>query len=125
MCLFSSCFPFWSKHCGISTTVTPASEISCNDVIISTTPTPSNTSLTVAILTQECSDPQPPSIIIPKELLKISNLLIKAEFKKFCNEHNLCMRCSYFNPNNPTVLIFNGILYECPNCDSDCDSNYE
>jgi hypothetical protein len=123
MCFFSSCFPFFSKKCGISTTVIPSSEVSYNDVIVSIQPTPSNKELTSSVVTQECVDPQPPSIIIPKELLNISNLIVKAKFKKFCYDNNLCMRCSYSNPNNPTILIFNGILYECPNCDSDCDSN--
>jgi hypothetical protein len=59
---------------------------------------------------------------IPDALMQIRNPTIKAQFKEFCKNNNLCVACSYSSPNNPTVLVFNGILYECPHCDSDVDS---
>ena len=59
---------------------------------------------------------------IPDALMDIRNPSIKAQFKEFCKNHNLCVACSYMNPNRPTVLVFNGLLYECPHCDSDVDS---
>ena len=61
-------------------------------------------------------------LCIPPELMNIRNPQIKADLKKFCMDNNLCVACSYANPGKPTVLLFNGILYECPNCDSDVDS---
>ena len=54
--------------------------------------------------------------------MDIRNPSIKAQFKDFCKNNNLCVACSYMSPNNPTVLVFNGVLYECPHCDSDVDS---
>lgn len=59
---------------------------------------------------------------IPDALMNIRNPTIKAQFKEFCKANNLCVACSYTNPENPTVLIFNGVLYECPRCDSDAES---
>ena len=59
---------------------------------------------------------------IPDSLMDIRNPSIKAQFKEFCKNNNLCVACSYTSPNNPTVLVFNGVLYECPHCDSDVDS---
>jgi len=59
---------------------------------------------------------------IPDALMNIRNPSIKAQFKEFCKENTLCVACSYANPENPTVLVFNGILHECPHCDSDEDS---
>ena len=65
----------------------------------------------------------PPELLrIPDALMDIRNPSIKAQFKEFCKNHNLCVACSYMNPNRPTVLVFNGLLYECPHCDSDVDS---
>ena len=61
-------------------------------------------------------------IVIPRRLLNILNPSVKEELKKFCKAHNLCIACSYPSPNNPTFLVFNGILYECPHCDSDVES---
>ena len=59
---------------------------------------------------------------IPDALMNIRNPSIKAQFKEFCKENTLCVACSYTNPENPTVLVFNGVLYECPRCDSDAES---
>lgn len=59
---------------------------------------------------------------IPDALMDIRNPSIKAQFKEFCKENTLCVACSYANPEKPTVLVFNGILHECPHCDSDEDS---
>lgn len=59
---------------------------------------------------------------IPDALMNIRNPTIKAQFKQFCKENTLCVACSYTNPENPTVLVFNGVLYECPHCDSDAES---
>jgi hypothetical protein len=65
----------------------------------------------------------PPELLrIPDALMDIRNPSIKAQFKEFCKNNNLCVACSYTSPNNPTVLVFNGVLYECPHCDSDVDS---
>jgi hypothetical protein len=61
-------------------------------------------------------------LIIPRGLLNILNPSVKEELKKFCKKNNLCIACSYPNPNNPTVLVFNGLVYECPHCDSDAES---
>lgn len=57
--------------------------------------------------------------VVPTELLNISNPLVKKEFKKFCIENNLCMRCSYLNPTKAVSLIPTGLVFECPYCDSD------
>ena len=62
------------------------------------------------------------SLRIPDALMNIRNPSIKAQFKEFCKENTLCVACSYINPENPTVLVFNGVLYECPHCDSDAES---
>ena len=59
---------------------------------------------------------------IPDALMNIGNPTIKAAFKKFCKDNHLCIACAYANPDSPMVLVFNGILYECPHCDSDVDS---
>ena len=59
---------------------------------------------------------------VPDALLNIGNPTIKIAFKKFCKDNNLCVGCSYANPDAPMVLVFNGVLYECPHCDSDVDS---
>jgi hypothetical protein len=59
---------------------------------------------------------------IPDALMDIRNPTTKAQFKDFCKNNNLCVACSYSNPKKPTVLVFNGVLYECPHCDSDVDS---
>jgi hypothetical protein len=59
---------------------------------------------------------------IPDALLNLANPAIKAQFKKFCRDNNLCVGCSYANPDSPTVLVYNGVLYECPSCDSDVES---
>lgn len=59
---------------------------------------------------------------IPDSLMDIRNPSIKARFKEFCKENTLCVACSYTNPENPTLLVFNGVLYECPRCDSDTES---
>jgi len=66
--------------------------------------------------------PTQPLLSVPQELLNITNPSIKEKFKKFCKDNRLCMGCSYAKPKNPVVLVFNGVLYECPNCDSDADS---
>jgi hypothetical protein len=59
---------------------------------------------------------------VPDALLNIGNPAIKLAFKKFCKDNNLCVGCSYANPDSPMVLVFNGVLYECPHCDSDMES---
>ena len=59
---------------------------------------------------------------IPDALMEIRNPAIKAQLKEFCKKNNLCVGCSYANPENPMVLVFNGVLYECPHCDSDVES---
>lgn len=59
---------------------------------------------------------------IPDALLNLANPTIKAQFKKFCSDNTLCVGCSYANPESPTVLVYNGVLYECPSCDSDVES---
>jgi len=59
---------------------------------------------------------------IPDVLMDIRNPKIKSQFKEFCKENKLCVACSYASPNKPTVLVYNGVLYECPRCDSDVDS---
>ena len=70
---------------------------------------------------QNAENPRPVTRI-PDALLNLSTPTIKAQFKKFCRENNLCVGCSYANPDRPTVLVYNGVLYECPSCDSDVDS---
>jgi len=75
--------------------------------------------------TSECDVPRVlriRSLRIPDALMNIRNPSIKAQFKEFCKENTLCVACSYINPENPTVLVFNGVLYECPHCDSDAES---
>ena len=90
-----------------------------------TSQAPSQTSEVI----KEQADEDPINIVtirepfrIPDSLLKLSNPSIKAQFKEFCKKNNLCVACSYANPEKPTVLVFNGVLYECPHCDSDADS---
>ena len=75
--------------------------------------------------TSECDVPRVLRIRrlrIPDALMDIRNPSIKAQFKEFCKENTLCVACSYINPENPTLLVFNGVLYECPHCDSDAES---
>jgi hypothetical protein len=111
--MISSCFPLFSS-------------LACLPFInkkISQTP-----SQTPEVI-KEQADEDPINIVtirepfrIPDSLLKLSNPSIKAQFKAFCKKNNLCVACSYVNPEKPTVLVFNGTLYECPHCDSDVDS---
>ena len=64
----------------------------------------------------------PNTLRIPDALMDIRNPSIKAQLKKFCRENNLCIACSFASPEKPTFLVYNGILYECPHCDSDIES---
>lgn len=77
-----------------------------------------------AVVKQETFDDVPQvvrirQVRIPDALMDIRNPSIKAQLKEFCKENTLCVACSYTNPETPTVLVFNGILHECPHCDSD------
>lgn len=56
-----------------------------------------------------------PSKPVPKELLFLKHPHIKALFKQFCKEQNLCVRCTIMNPTNPTRLSQDGL--DCPYCD--------
>ncbi len=66
-------------------------------------------------------DVSPRQLRIPDALMNILNPRIKIQLKKFCRDNNLCVACSYANPDNPTILILNQLVYECPNCDSDVE----
>lgn len=112
--MMSSCFPLFTLF-------------SCLPFIHKKTPShpPSHTPEEI----KEQADEDPIHIVtirepfrIPDSLLQISNPRIKAQFKEFCKENRLCVACSYVNPDKPTVLVFNGVLYECPHCDSEADS---
>lgn len=58
---------------------------------------------------------KPQSKPVPKELLFLKHPHTKALFKQFCKEQNLCVRCTFMNPENPMRLSENGL--DCPYCD--------
>jgi len=54
---------------------------------------------------------------VPKELLSLKHPHTKALFKQFCKEQNLCVRCTFMNPENPMRLSEDGL--DCPYCDDE------
>lgn len=57
----------------------------------------------------------PPSKPVPKELLFLKDPQTKERFKQFCKKQNLCVRCTFMNPENPMRLSEDGLY--CPYCD--------
>jgi hypothetical protein len=125
-----SCLPFLYKPKGRSanaaTAVKHVKVVKALTAVVTTEPVdedPKNTFVEVPQVPQILRIRDIPNTLrIPDALMDIRNPSIKAELKKFCRENNLCIACSYLNPEKPTFLVYNGILYECPHCDSDIES---